>query len=112
MADFDTTFLSEITFPSDANVPVSLADAHGFIIVTDDSKDEADHQFFIAYLEILDAMNPDKIHITREWATIIIVDDDGKCSLSSWWVMFEVRTSSDFQIYALAMNFQCTPFLS
>ena len=69
----------EVTFPVDANLPVPDVDAP--IRVKDDTKDEADNQFFIAYLELVDAINPDTIVISREWATIIIVDNDSKQSI-------------------------------
>ena len=76
-ADFNTTVF-EVTFPVDANLPVSLADVDAPIRVKDDTKDEADNQFFIAHLELAHAINPDTIVILREWATIIIVDNDSK----------------------------------
>ena len=77
MADFNTTVI-EVAFPSDANLGTSLADVDAPIRVKDDTKDEADNQFFIVYLELVDAINPDTIMIEQEWATIIIIDDDGK----------------------------------
>ena len=77
MADFNTTVI-EVAFPSDANLGTSLADVDAPIRVKDDTKDEADNQFFIVYLELVDAINPSTINIERDTATIIIVDNDSK----------------------------------
>ena len=44
----------------------------------DDDKDEADIQYFIVTLEIIDAVNMDLINIGRVTSRGIIVDDDGK----------------------------------
>ena len=76
-ADFNTTVF-KVTFPSDANLAASLADVDAPIRIRDDAKDEADNQFFVVYIELVDAINPDTIVIEREWATIIIVDNDSK----------------------------------
>ena len=76
-ADFNTTVF-EVVFPSDASLSLSLGSVCAAIGVEDDTKDEADEQFFIAHLELADAVNPNTIVIAREWATIIIVDNDGK----------------------------------
>ena len=75
-ADFNTTIF-EVTFPGDTNLQF-LTNVSASIHVKDDTKDEAFYQFFIAYLEIVHAINPDTIVIGREWATIIIVDNDSK----------------------------------
>ena len=76
-ADFNTTIF-EVIFPGDAGLVTSLVDIDSPIRVYDDTKDEAGNQFFIAYLELVNARNPDTIVIGREWATIIIVDNDSK----------------------------------
>ena len=75
--DFNTTAF-EVTFPSDANLGRSLADVPAPIHIKDDTKDEAENQFFIAYIELVDATNSDTIVIEREWAIVIIVDNDSK----------------------------------
>ena len=48
------------------------------IPIVDDDKDEADIQFFIAFLEVVDAVNMDQINIGRAFSRGIIVDNDGK----------------------------------
>ena len=44
----------------------------------DDDKDEADFQFFIVFLEVVDAVSMDLIDIGRHFSRGIIDDNDGK----------------------------------
>ena len=75
--DFNTTIFN-ITFGADENAPVSISDISALIPIVDDDKDEADIQFFIAFLEVADAVNMDLIDIGRTFSRGIIVDNDGK----------------------------------
>ena len=79
--DFNTTILN-ITFGADENAPVSISDISVLIPIVDDDKDEADIQFFIAFLEVVDAVNMDLIDIGRTFSRGIIVDNDGKYRVS------------------------------
>ena len=75
--DFNTTIFY-LTFEADENAPVSISDISALIPIVDDDKDEADIQFFIVALEIVDAVNMDLIDIGRTFSRGIIVDNDGK----------------------------------
>ena len=57
---------------------MSISDISVLIPIMDDDKDEADIQFFIAFLEVVDAVNMDLIDIGRTFSRGIIVDNDGK----------------------------------
>ena len=75
--DFNNTIFN-ITFAADENAPVAISDISALIPIVDDDKDEADIQFFIAFLEVVDAVNMDLIDIGRTFSRGIIVDNDGK----------------------------------
>lgn len=75
--DFDATAF-EVTWPSDEGLPSGLTDETVFIPITDDEIDEAEVQFFIVFLEILEAVNFDLITVSRANATCVIVDNDGE----------------------------------
>ena len=57
---------------------MAISDISALIPIVDDDKDEADIQFFIVFLEIVDAVNMDLINIGRAFSSCIIVDNDGK----------------------------------
>lgn len=79
MDDFDPTAF-EVTFPRDegtSSPPISFVPAP---ILIDDEKDEADSQFFVVYLELLDAVNLDQITVTRVVSNCNILDND--CELA------------------------------
>ena len=57
---------------------MAVSDISALIPIVDDDKDEADFQFFIAFLEVVDAVNMDLIDIGRHFSRGIIVDNDGK----------------------------------
>ena len=57
---------------------MALSDISALIPIVDDDKDEADIQFFIVFLEVVDAVNMDLIDIGRTFSRGIIVDNDGK----------------------------------
>ena len=75
--DFNNTIFN-ITFAVDENAAVAISDISALIPIVDDDKDEADIQFFIAFLEVVDAVNMDMIDIGRNFSRGIIVDSDGK----------------------------------
>ena len=75
--DFNNTIFN-ITFDADENAPVAISGISALIPIVDDDKDEADIQFFIAFLEVVDAVNMDLIDIGRTFSRGIIVDNDGK----------------------------------
>ena len=75
--DFNNTIFN-ITFAADENAAVAISDISALIPIVDDDKDEADIQFFIAFLEVVDAVNMDLIDIGRTFSRGIIVDNDGK----------------------------------
>ena len=72
MSDFNTTVLTWV-FPSGLVNP----DIDTPIQITDDDKDEA-IQVFIAFLEVIDAVNFDLLTVTRAVSICRIVDDDRK----------------------------------
>jgi len=76
-ADFNTAIFN-VTFPSDERRASPIADVPSPIMIVDDEIDEAEEQFFIVYLEIIEAVEPNLITITRANSTCIIVDNDGK----------------------------------
>ena len=57
---------------------MAISGISALIPIVDDDKDEADIQFFIAFLEVVDAVNIDLIDIGRTFSRGIIVDNDGK----------------------------------
>ena len=57
---------------------MAISDISALIPIVDDDKDEADIQFFIVFLEVVDAVNMDLIDIGRTFSKGIIVDNDGK----------------------------------
>lgn len=80
MDDFDPTAF-EVTFPRDegtSSPPISFVPAP--ILLIDDEKDEADSQFFVVYLELLDAVNLDQITVARVVSNCNILDND--CELA------------------------------
>ena len=70
--------VSYVTFAADERTSVSSLYTSVLIHIVDDDKDEAYRQFFIATLEIVDAVNMDLINIGRAFSRAIIVDNDGK----------------------------------
>ena len=76
-ADFNTAVI-DVTFPSDERRASPIADVPSPIMIVDDLVDEAEEQFFIAYLQIIEAVEPNLITLTRANSTCIIVDNDGK----------------------------------
>jgi hypothetical protein len=78
--DFNTTAF-DVVYPADEGIaPVKMVPA--FIDVTDDDVNEAREQTFIVFLEIVDAVNPERITITRTNSTCVIVDNDSE--YGSW----------------------------
>lgn len=75
--DFNTTPFV-VTFPADEGLPSPKQTVPAPIPVFDDEIDEAVHQSFIAYLEILDAVNSDLITIRRDVGICNILDNDGE----------------------------------
>ena len=75
-ADFNTTIFN-VTFPSDEG-HLPIADVPAPIMIVDDPIDEAEEQFFIVYMQIIEAVEPNMITVTRANSTCIIVDNDGK----------------------------------
>ena len=69
---------------------MAISDISALIPIVDDDKDEADIQFFIASLEVVDAVNMDLIDIGRTFSRGIIVDNDGK------WTHCNCRKASVF----------------
>ncbi len=70
MSDFNTTVRTWV-FPSgQVNIDTPIQ-------ITDDEKDEAT-QVFIAFLEVIDAVNFDLITVTRAVSICRINDDDRK----------------------------------
>ncbi len=72
VSDFNTTVQTWV-FPSGQSNP----DVDTPIQITDDEKDEA-IQVFIAFLEVIDAVNFDLLTVTRPVSICRIVDDDRK----------------------------------
>ena len=70
--------VSYVTFVADERTSVPSLYTSVLIHIVDDDKDEAYRQFFIATLEIVDAVNMDLINIGRAFTRGIIVDNDGK----------------------------------
>ena len=72
--------VSYVTFVADERTSVSSlhTSVHVLIHIVDDDIDEAYRQFFIATLEIVDAVNMDLIDVGRTFSRAIIVDNDGK----------------------------------
>ena len=70
--------VSYATFVADERTSVSSLHTSVLIPIVDDDKDEAYRQFFIAVLEIVDAVNMDLIDVGRTFSRGIIVDNDGK----------------------------------
>ena len=64
-----------MVFPVDEG-RAPIADVDAFISIVDDPVDEAEDQFFIAYLELVDSINPDLIMLPRVVSRCIIVDND------------------------------------
>ena len=60
-----------MTFPADGTNMVPAP-----VTLVNDEKDEADIQFFVIYLEIIDAPNVENIEIRRKTSICQIVDDD------------------------------------
>ena len=75
--DFDTTIFN-LTFGADELAPVSISEIRALVPIVDDVIDEADNQFFIVFLEVVDAVNMDLVDIGRTFSRVIIVDNDGK----------------------------------
>ena len=76
--DFDTTAF-DIEFPSDEGVPGPSNTLNVPVPVVDDELNEREEQYFITRFEVVDAINPDGLDITRDVATVVIGDNDGKC---------------------------------
>ena len=75
MNDFNTTAF-DITFPADEFG--NIADVPEAISIVDDEIDEAQEQFFIIVLEVLEAVNFDLLRITRNISVGTIVDNEGE----------------------------------
>ena len=76
-SDFDDFENNPIngTFPADEGLtPQTSLDVS--IPVIDDEIDEADNQYFVAHLMVVDAVNDTLIVIQRADSNCIIVDDD------------------------------------
>ncbi len=72
VSDFNTTIRTWVFPPGRSNPEVNTP-----IEITDDEKDEA-IQVFIAFLEVIDAVNFDLLTVTRAVSICRIVDDDRK----------------------------------
>ena len=75
--DFNTTAF-EVTFSPNEGETTPIAEIPAFISIVDDEINEADHQYFIVFLEIIGAVNFDLIEIGRNVSTCIIIDNDGE----------------------------------
>ena len=75
-ADFDGTPL-EIVFPADEGLLSPLLNMRADIPVVNDNIDEAHEQQFIAFLEIINATNPN-LFLVRNTTICRINDDDCK----------------------------------
>ena len=76
LGDFDAT-AQTIIFPADEGM-TPISDLPVSIPVTDDEVDEADDQFFIAQLVVVDAISRSHLVIARSATNCIIVDNDRK----------------------------------
>ena len=72
-------------FPADEGMAF-IIDVDAFIPIFDDEVDEAEKQFFIAYLELVDSINPDLIMLPRVICRCIILDNDRELVLILSWV--------------------------
>ena len=77
--DFDSSPRT-ITFPADVGMD-TVTDLSVPIPVTDDDVDEADDQFFIAQLVVVDAISRSHLVIARSNTNCIIVDNDRKLQI-------------------------------
>ena len=84
-----------MVFPADEDMPLSIADVDAFISIVDDDIDEADDQFFMAYLERVNATNPELAILERVVSTCIIVDNDRKCQ----WHSLIVRGAFEISVW-------------
>ena len=75
-ADFNDTPL-EIVFPADEGLPSLIFNVRADIPVVDDNIDEAHEQQFIAFLEVINATNPN-LSLVRNTTICRINDDDCK----------------------------------
>ena len=75
--DFDGTALN-VTFPADEDLEMELLFVDTFINIFDDEVDETQEQRFVAYLEILDAVDLSLVEIGNDTAICIIEDNDGR----------------------------------
>ena len=78
-ADFNTPVF-EVVFPVDEGL-APIADIDAFISVVDDDVNEAAVQFFIAYLELVDAVNSELIMLPRVICRCLITDNDRESHL-------------------------------
>ena len=69
-------------FPADEGLQMEQF-VDTFINIFDDEVDEAQEQRFVAYLEILDAVDLNLVEIGNDTAICIIEDNDGRLH---WWV--------------------------
>ena len=76
LGDFDAT-AQTIIFPADVGM-IPITDLPVPIPVTDDEVDEADDQFFIAQLMVVDKISHHNFIIGRKATICIIVDNDRK----------------------------------
>ena len=72
--DFNNSVITAI-FPADEGLD-PITDLNVPIPVFNDNVDEADDQFFIAHLVLVNATNRNLINITRAASSCIIVDND------------------------------------
>ena len=77
--DFDATIFN-VTFDADERAPVTTL-ISTFIPIVDDDKDEANIQYFIVTLEIVDAINLNLISIGHAFTRGIIVDNDSEYNI-------------------------------
>ena len=73
--DFNTTAF-DITMPADEGEPTYVLNIP--IPIVDDEINERKEQYFIVRFEVIDAINPNAIHIDQDVAMVAIVDNDGK----------------------------------
>jgi hypothetical protein len=74
--DFSTNVI-EVTFFPDEGLPPRIT-VSACILLNDDEKNEARKKFFIAHVEIKEALNFDLIGVTRTVSTCTIIDNDGE----------------------------------
>ena len=74
--DFNSTAFT-IVFPADEDAPSLTRSLNAPIPIVDDDINEADEQYFFAKLEGFDGVNLDSVIIERDFAMVVIGDNDG-----------------------------------